>query len=87
MYDPIHPAFYHFWSSALVGSLGLAWIYLISSPSSSTDQRGCISWMSSRQLLLLLLLSVWIHIPADIVEHGYGPRTVEGVTGLLRWLF
>jgi hypothetical protein len=42
--------------------------------------------MSSRQLLLLLVLSAWTHIVADVVEHGYAPRTVEGVSGLLQWL-
>jgi hypothetical protein len=42
--------------------------------------------MSSRQFLLLLLLATWTHIFADVVEHGYAPRTIEGITGLLRWL-
>ncbi len=82
MYDPIHPAFYHFWSSALAASLGLALIYLSSSGKQSGDHGGSISWMSSRQFYSLLLLSVWMHIPADVVEHGFLPRIGSGMRGL-----
>lgn len=82
MYEPINPALYHFWSSGLVGLLGLVLIQLISSQSSSTAQDGSSDWISSRQFFLLLLLAVWLHIPADVVEHGYPPRTVSGLQGL-----
>lgn len=86
MYDPIHPAFYHFWSSALAVSLGLALIYLTSSDSQSEDHGGFISWMSSRQLYSLFLLSVWVHIPADVIEHGFLPKIVSGMQGLSEFL-
>lgn len=86
MYDPIHPAFYHFWSSGLVGLLGLASIYLISTRRSSAARDGSTNWMSSRRLYLLLLLAAWTHIPADVIEHGNGPRISNGIRQLAAFL-
>jgi hypothetical protein len=86
MYDPINPAWYHFWSSGLVGLLGLVLIYLTTSRSQSTAQDGCTGWISSRQFYLLLLLAVWLHIPADMAEHGYPPRILSGMEGLVEFV-
>ncbi|MFD1632342.1 hypothetical protein ACOZ4L_06060 [Haloplanus ruber] len=86
MYDPIHPGFYHFWSSALVGLLGYLSICLISSVSQSTDLRGCGTSISLRQFYLLLVLAVWTHIIADVIEHGYLPRIGWGLQGLSDYL-
>ncbi|MFT4881068.1 MAG: hypothetical protein ACI9HI_001069 [Salinirussus sp.] len=86
MYDPIHPGLYHLWSSALVGLLGLVWIYLTSSPSQSTGHGGSTSWISTRQFYGLLLLAVWTHIGADVVEHGWLPRAVSGAQGAINFL-
>jgi hypothetical protein len=86
MYDPINPGLYHLWSSALVGLLGLVWIYLTSSPSQSTGQDGFISWISTRQFCGLLLLAVWTHIAADVIEHGFLPRAISGAQGVINFL-
>jgi hypothetical protein len=86
MYEPIHPGFYHLWSSALVGGLGLAWIYLTSSPSQSTARDGSISWISTRQFYGLLLLAVWTHIIADIIEHRGLPSAISGAQGAISFL-
>lgn len=86
MYDALNAVFYHFWSSGLVGLLGLALMRSISSSTWSTDRDGSIGWMSSRQFLLLLCLAAWTHIVADVIEHGHLPRIEEGVAGLLSWL-
>ncbi|ESS05675.1 MAG: hypothetical protein A07HB70_02153 [uncultured archaeon A07HB70] len=86
MYDPINPGFYHLWSSGLAGLLGLAWIYLTSSRSPSTDRGGSISWISIRQFYGLLLLAVWTHIAADVVEHGGAPSAISGAQGAIRFL-
>lgn len=86
MYDPIHPVFYHFWSSGLVGLLGLGLMYLISSLQPSTAPNGSVNWMSLPRFCLLLLLAVWVHIPADIIEHGYQPRIASGIAGLIEFL-
>lgn len=79
---PIDRVWYHFWSSALVGLLALASMRLISSRYSRTDHGGSTSWISSRRLSLLLLLSVWTHIFADVIEHGFLPKVVSGLSGL-----
>lgn len=86
MYDPINPGFYHFWSSGVVGLLGLALIYLTSSQSSSTDQGGSISWISLRQFYLLFVLAAWTHIVADVIEHGGLPKIISGIQGLTEFL-
>lgn len=86
MYDPINPGFYHLWSSGLAGLLGLAWIYLTSSRSQSTDQDGSTSWISIRQFYGLLLLGAWTHIAADVIEHGGAPNAVSGAQGAIRFL-
>lgn len=85
MYDPIHPGLYHFWSSGLAVFLGLVLIYSTSPRSQSEDRDGSISWMSSRQFYLLLLLAVWVHIPADVIEHGGPPKIVSGMKGLIEF--
>lgn len=86
MYEPVNPGFYHFWSSALVGSLGYLSIYLTSLGTQSTDQDGSAVSISSRQFYLLLLLAVWTHILADVVEHGSLPQINRGIQGLLGYL-
>lgn len=86
MYDPIHPGFYHLWSSGLAGLLGLAWIYLTSSRSPSTARDGSTSWISTRQFYGLLLLAAWTHIAADAVEHGGAPKAISGAQGAIRFL-
>jgi hypothetical protein len=86
MYDPINPVWYHFWSSSLVGLLGLLLISLISSRSQSTDLDGSTNWISSQRFYLLLLLAVWLHIPLDIIEHGGPPKIVSGINGLTDFL-
>lgn len=87
MYEPLHPGLYHFWSSGLVGLLALALMYLISSRSSQTARDGSTNSISSRQFLLLLFLSVWTHIFADVIEHGSLPKIIEGVNGAISALF
>ena len=86
MIDPFGGAFYHFWSSGLVGLLGLAWIYSTSTGSSSADRDGSTSWISSRQFFSLLVLSAWTHIFADVIEHGGPPGIVQGMQGLTDFL-
>jgi hypothetical protein len=86
MYDPINPGFYHFWSSGVVGLLALSLIYLTSSQSSPTDRDGYISWISIRQFCLLLLLAVWTHIGADVIEHGGLPKVLSGSRGLIKFI-
>jgi hypothetical protein len=86
MHGLIHRGLYHFWSSGLAVLLGLVLIYLISSRSRSEDHDGSISWMSSRQFYLLLLLGVWVHIPADVIEHGGPPKIISGLRGLIEFV-
>ncbi|WP_459192583.1 hypothetical protein [Halosimplex sp. J119] len=80
---PIGLVWYHFWSSALVGLLGLASMRLISSRYSPTGRDGSTSWISSRRVCLLLLLSVWTHIFADVIEHDSLPMIGSGLGGLI----
>lgn len=80
---PIDLVWFHFWSSALVGLLGLASMRLISWRSSRTAPDGSTSWISLRRLSLLLVLSVWTHIFADVVEHGFLPRAGRGIGGMI----
>ncbi|MFC7139479.1 hypothetical protein ACFQMA_06450 [Halosimplex aquaticum] len=80
---PLDLVWYHFWSSALVGLLGLASMRLISWRYSSTAPDGSTSWISSRRVCLLLLLSVWTHIFADVIEHGFLPKIGSGLGGLI----
>jgi hypothetical protein len=86
MHEFIHRGLYHFWSSGLAVLLGLVSIYLTSSRSRSEDRDGSISWMSSRQFYLLLLLAVWVHIPADVIEHGGPPKIISGIQGLIEFV-
>jgi len=74
---------YHFLSSALVGSLALAWISSTGSRSSRPARGGFTSSISSRQWCSLLVLSVWTHIFADVLEHGSLPKIADGLTGAL----
>ncbi|WP_415380910.1 hypothetical protein [Halosimplex sp. TS25] len=80
---PLDLVWYHFWSSALVGLLGLVSMRLISSRYSSTGRDGSTSWISSRRVSLLLLLSVWTHIVVDVFEHDSLPKIGSGLGGLI----
>jgi hypothetical protein len=82
MYDPIHPGFYHFWSSASVGLLVWLSTYSTWSPWSLTAPDGSTIWKFWWQLRVPLLCAVWTHIVADVVEHGYLPRVDRAIVGV-----
>lgn len=86
MYDPISPWFYHFWSSGFVGLLAWLWISSTSTKQLEEDQNGLTNWTFWSQLRLPLLLAVWTHITADVIEHGYPPRIINGMQQLIRFL-
>lgn len=87
MIDPFHPGLYHLWSSGSVGLLAWLLMRATSSGSSSTAHGGSTSSTCWSQLRIPLLLAVWTHIIADLIEHGGLPRIASGLSELLRFLF
>lgn len=86
MYEVYYRGLYHLLSSGSVGLLAWLLMYSTYSPFSSPARGGSTSSISWSQLRVPLLLAVWTHIIADIVEHGGPPEVVAGITGLLRFL-
>jgi hypothetical protein len=86
MIDAYHRGLYHFVSSGAVGLLAWLLICWISSSSSSTGHAGSTGSTWRWHWRIPLLLAVWTHIVADVVEHGNLPRLASGVMELFRAL-
>lgn len=78
--------FVHFFSSAFMGVLVFWWISTTGLPSLRKDHNGSTSSTYLWRLSLPLLFSVWAHIMVDIIGHGYLPRIVEGISGMIQWM-